>query len=360
MLDIFSELEPLHYSHFELSYFKFIKDSYNAELNKVVKYYHERIDSVPQNHILVRCLNLIDAPLEYPIENFYNAVSARSEYVARALNLTTETNYGKIHKGIFFGNNSSEIIIATDEYFSLDRAERDWKYLSPVRVLLHPKTDMQLIPPYGIDSSANYGLSVIAINIPILNIQYRAYINSLRSTSIDGDFLGTQYFIHRYVIPNMLYSMIDLTVFNRYRILFEKKEMGRMFERNPFPIHPYENKLDSILNKYLEIAPNRTFFYEQYLLTFPSIHSSSIYRSLLLPNLTKTRQVYWALMLSRLEIMETIIMSLGVKSLVANKMHLVHLKRKLIRLNIEKIYQQILPNDLYKDTQERISRILSL
>jgi hypothetical protein len=361
MYSLFQSLGSRAYGHIQFPYFDYLARSYQAEIAKVKAYYRTRPRRVGNTHLLVRLLNSLTVPSYYETESYVSATTARAPYLARALKLTTEISQGELFSGEFYGAGSTEIILSTDEYFDPFEAEKDWTDLTPVQPLLHPRGDLSLVPPYGEATSEGSGLSVIAINLPMLALQYRSYLKTLKLQNPDDpDYLNPAYFVHRYVLPNMLPRHVDLTLFNRYARLYSNQPVGKALIDLPFAIHDYGDRIDTIFRQYLLIAPTKKLFYEQFLDTLPGISVPTLHSALLMPEVAPTRQIHWALMLARLSVMETLILSLGVNSLVQNRSEINALQRTLRQLKRENIYSSQLPEPYRTQTYAQIDRLLSL
>lgn len=145
--------------------------------------------------------------------------------------MTSDINYGQVFKGVFYGPSCDELILYDEEYFNPFYAEKEWMRINAVKVLLHPKSDLALLLPNGRDSSTGGGLAVISVNVPLLAIQYRGFLKSqmLKIKAEDDAKLGIQHFIHMFVLPNMLYNQIDITIMNRLMNLFYNAPMSEFY-----------------------------------------------------------------------------------------------------------------------------------
>lgn len=356
MYDIFTTKRPLQYGSGSLPYFEDIKRHLRTELQKVLAYYRSAPSKVPNDHLLVKLLSMITVPTYYEPDQYVTAVMARSDYLGRTLGMTSDIHQGTFFEGVFYGAGSQELVLSISRYFDALEIQKKWTSVSSVEVHLHPFTDLEMLPPYGSHGTNELGLSVISVDIPLMAFQYKCYLDDGYRRQDDPSFLNPGYFVHRYILPNMLYRHIDIALFNRYEAYYRRTPIPKITERHPFVILDYSRKIDQILQEYLRIAPTKTMRYDEFLMVFPSIVYSTFLETLRMPEIAPTHQVQWALFLSRLRVIETSIFSLGIKSITTNRDLINVLQRSLKRLNNDKSFDH-LPGNLQEETLRRIDRI---
>lgn len=359
MLEIFNTPDPFSYAQEHFPEFDYIKRIYLRELANVENYYHNRVYSVKSNHFLSNILYHMDVPMSYSAEQYANVATTRAPYVANALKITSEINYGRYVQGVFYGRGCTEILIHDTEYFSPSQVEKDWKSVCAVNVLLHPKSDLKLLLPNGRDTSDETGLVVVSINVALLAFQYRCFCQdqALKPTAGQSQ-LGIPQFIHMFVLPNMLYSHLDMVIINRMMNLFYKVPMGKPYLKHPFPVADLSKRLDHFLLNTMQHLQNQEMSYEQMLKNIPAFDFPSMDEALAIPDLAPTRQVKWALLLSRLSIMDFMMDLGGVKNQRFNQYHLNRLNRYLIRFDMDNSLISLLPSDVYFNTRSLIDSLI--
>lgn len=270
---------------------------YVADLEKVVNYYRLGSFAAKNTHILVRLLMTMDVPMQYDPDQFYQTASNRSLQVATALGMTTAINPGRFHSGNFY-HGCPELVIAYNGTDKGSELVKNWKDLQPVRVLEHPVSNMKFMLPNGVNHNTERGLSVIAVDIPMLMIQLREFTLGQVQRLEDGvgSFLGTTHFVYKYVFPNMLKSQTDLAIFNRLYNLYLGRPHGDSIRRHPFYLGNYDQSLDNVLEKVLDRLTSISLPYPDVLEQLPRLFSD---RFLAMPDIAETRQVWWALWLTR-------------------------------------------------------------
>jgi hypothetical protein len=258
--------------------------------------------------------------------------------------MTSDVNFGKIHDGIFYGEKVKEIILYVENYFSPFTVSKNWKDLRPVTVLDHPISDLNLLLPNGKVNSTAEGLAVIAVDIPLLLTQYRFFLMEQQYNT--ESVLGANHFVYKYVLPNMLHSHIDLVILNRLMNLFYGAPMSTNLFKYQFPIVDYSQAVDRELKRTLGRLKNSRTQYFGYIQNMLSISNPSMTDSLNMPDLAKTRQVWWAMFLTRLKVMKFLIDVGGDSGVRTNGYYIGKIKLDIKRLTNAKSVVSKVPSEL--------------
>ncbi len=359
MYNLFTENSDLNFSLTYFPEFDVVRRTYIRELSNVVDFYRTRVYAVKSNHFLANLINHLSVPLQYAVDRYADVAAVRAPYLAKAMNMTSDINTGQLFPGVFYGPGVKEIILYDDSYFNPFYAEREWERIAAVKVLLHPKSDMGLLLPNGRSMSDGDGLAVISVNIPLLAVQYRSFMAWQRTkTTVEGELLGISHFIHMYVLPNMLYSQVDISLFNRFMNICIGAPMGKPKLKHSFSVLDYTKQLDHVLDHVADKIRSTSERFEQILKQVPGIISVNSYDALAMPDITQTQQAFWALILSRLEIMSFLIDLAGEDTLRQNRIEITDLKRTLMRFRNSHIYEKVLKGELLLDVNNLISHIL--
>lgn len=344
----------LHFSDFD-----YIKQNLALEVNDVSRYYHNRVYAIKNTHLLVRILQAIDIPMDYDISQYANVASIRAPFIARTFGLTSDVSVGKIFDGVFYGEGSSEIILSEEDYFSPFYAEKNWRSICAVKSLLHCKSDLGLLLPNGRFTSTGMGISGISINIPLLAVQYRSFILSQRiKYNNEGGHLGPNHFVHMYVLPNMLYSHVDLVILNRLMNLFYGVPQGDALLKHPMAIVDYSKKIDRVLERCIYSLGKRSMSLDTLLKNIPAVFSKNQEEALLMPEMQMTVQSMLPVLMLRLPIIRFLLDFSGKRSLSLNRMHLTTIRTKLERLQRQNVIGT-LPIELQHEVNNHIEYILS-
>lgn len=267
------------------------------DIERITEHYRRNSFAARGDHLLIRLMDTMNVPMHYDDDRFYSVASARTYNVANVLGLTSSINPGEWRSGVFY-HGCQELILV---YNGMDRPGellKVWEDLEPVRVLEHPVTNMHYMLPNGVKHNTETGLAVISIDVPMLLLQYRAFLNhqrTLRDQGLEAT-LDSRHFLYRYVFPNMLKSQTDLVLFNRMMNLHYGAPMGDSTRRHRFHLSDYTGLLDRAYDPVLDRIEQTKMSYPDVLAQIPSIYRD---HPLQMPDIAETRQVWWALFLTR-------------------------------------------------------------
>lgn len=271
-------------------------------IEKAVEYYQSRTFVVASDHLLVRLLKSLGVSYEHNLERFTAIVDAKSLAFSRLFGLSSSVSYGKLHSNVFYGPDETEIIVATNDYFNPYDTHNNWKSVRAVNVISHSKSDLDLILPNGKNYLDSEGISVIAVNIAELAVQYRAFVLEQYAKVQRGENASpTSYFVHTYVIPNMLYSHLDYALFNRFNNLLIGSPNTPYKSNHPFFTLDYTKYIDkfySTLVRYLRMSERS---YTAILDLIPTVTKDNLRQVMELPDWTPTRQISWVELISRID-----------------------------------------------------------
>lgn len=343
--------------------FEMIRRNFQKEINKIIDYYHTRVFATQGNHLLVRLLMQAAVPASYSLDQFMSVVYARSPYIAKHFRFTSEIEYGIFHEGVFYGPGNKELIFSNEDYFDPYEATLNWKDQKPIKVLDHQISDLSLLLPNGKTNSTGQGFCAISINLPLLLCMYRAFLldqdNRRRSSDGASMLLGTTHFVHMYVLPSMLYSHVDVALMNRMSNLFHELEMSKPIRKYVFHVIDQSDKVDKILLEVIRRLDGKRSNYAAYLENIPSVYHTSMLESLKMPDFSKTRQVYWALIVSRLAVMNFLLQLGGENGVASNGVFINELKKICKYLTNENILGAMLPPAQYIDVTQFIDSVLA-
>lgn len=216
--------------------------------------------------------------------------------------MTSPIYSGQIFDGIFYGPGTNEIIIVDDEYISPYEIQKNWKNIQSVKVLDHPRSDLRLLLPNGKQSSTDTGLATISINISALATQYREFMKEQAAEMREGEnSLLTATFVHRYVLPNMLYTHQDVALFNRINNMVLGKPMGEATFKHPFVLLDYTRFADQVYWQLKDLLVKNEYDFKTILKSIPLVNVPDASELMRLPELAPTRQLAWAEFVARLK-----------------------------------------------------------
>lgn len=301
MQNFFNTVPTVNYGTLHSPTWKYALAGLMRNLKLAHDYYHNKQFSVRSQHILVRFLHSLAINPEMHIERYYSIADSQSLGMAARFKMTSAISVGGIFNGPFYGKNSKEIILATNDGFDPYHIHRNWKTTSAVKPLLHPISDLSMMIPNGVSHVGVSGVAVIHINVPMLAVQYRAfcleqYANSLKNVSTEA----TSHFVHRYVLPNMLAAQTDMALFNRFLNLLNGAPMTQSATKHPYAPLSYEKYVDKFFIELIDFFEKSDRTFENILVQIPSL-TGTMRSTLMLPDYAPTRQVTWAEAISRID-----------------------------------------------------------
>jgi len=358
MYSLFTKLIEGHGSIIKPPGYELIKRTYQSNLKHITDYYKDRVFYTNNTHLLVRLLNTLNIPLDYSTDQYISAATIRADYVGKFFKLTSDITFGKIHDGIFYGPKIQEIIISDNDYFNIFDLP-DWRDIQAVKVLKHPISDLACIVPNGKENSTAEGLAVISINIVLLLYQYRCYLLNQYNTK-DEITKGANHFVSSFVLPNMLYSHLELAIFNRIVNKTLNIDNSKNVKKYVFYQTDYSSKIDKELEYVYDKIFDSSMSYSNVLKNIPSIFYTDMQESLIMPGIVRTEQVWWSLFIARLDIIYFLIIVGGEKGIVYNRSLINKLKIDIKRLKQHNKIQYMLPVELYNKLDEKIMYLLNI
>jgi hypothetical protein len=328
----------------------------SEDVQRVIDYHQQGAFFSKTDHLLVKLITSMNVPLSYDLGQYYEVATARALAVANSLKLTSSISAGAWHEGVFY-HGSQEIILATLNSSSPFALIKQWKRLSPVRVLDCPVSNLSYMLPDGKRHNTEEGFVTVSIDIPALMVMYRGFLMNQLAEQREGSEqnIGIRDFVGKYVIPNMLYSQTDLAVFNRLVNFHTGAPMGDSMRKHPFRVSDYSGLLDKGLGEVLARIQDVKMPYMDMLRQVPSIFSSY---ALEMPDVSETRQVWWALFLTRLKAVDFLYHVAGETGRHYNGSLMNELKVDLRAFNSENVYKSALLPDQFHDVQYQLKQML--
>lgn len=328
-------------------------------LEKVVEYNRAFPRAVESNHFLVRLLTSLNVPLSMDVNIYRDRVEEVAEGLGMAMNLTSSLYRGRVfYPGVFYGKGSSEIIIAHAEEFDIRNIEDEWEDYRPVTFLTHPKTDLGMDVPLGFQNNAEEGMSVILVNIPMLACQYRMW--RLREWRLNNEAQRTKMqFVTSYPLTNALYSQLDIAILNRFQAVYRGQPRGMSMLRKPYTMTRWEQELDFGLDQYAEDLTKREFTFDHVLSYIKGVSAWTMRDAIRIPRMVPTRQVTWALAISRAKLTEFLLDWTIENKVSRNKAYCNTIQLETSRLLNDSALKSSLPAWAYKPWDDLFRSIIA-
>lgn len=280
--------------------FSYLRDGLKRELRKFELYYRRNAMVVRSSHLIVQMLQSLHVSTHYDPDTYVNLASDQVVPLAKAFKLTTPSTNGKLHSGVFYGPDVKEVILLTNTPLPLDLSYDRWFSLSAIKVIDHPFDSLGLWVPDGLKEIEGEGYATIEINLPTLALQYIRWKEVRGLDLIQESIPSLMQFVHRFVLPNMMKSHLDIAIVNRAISHFDDEIPSGEYPNHPFHVTKFDRQFDRVMDSLVTKIEKRNLSFPQLLRAIPTVSSPDAFATLKLPKVAKTRQVDWALNLSRL------------------------------------------------------------
>lgn len=337
----------------------FVIRGLRLELDKILTYYEKNPQAVSSDHVLVKVIQSLSVPFGNDVNIYRDRVSDQAGELAMHFKFTSVLNRGQLFNGIFYGNGTLEAIVATATDFDAEEASKNWRTITPVRVLRHSRTSLYMDPirPTVIDGEK--GMAVISVDIPMLAVQYRAWRTDPTSYKRDESPRSIMQFLCTYVLPRMIGSHMDLAIFNRLAS-WRKATVPSMSNPSfPFFIPNWYSRLDEQLLKLNDALDRQRGDFLQVLTNIPAVSVESLLEAIQLPKILATRYVQWAFTITRLPIIEFLLLQADQTSVTRNGTSLNAIRRELREMRNDRALQYALPQQDFDRMERQINSLIT-
>lgn len=193
----------------------YISERFDEALTRAAYNYRRTPYFVEADHILIQILQQIGLSYEKNDKIFYAEVDNRTSRIARAVGFTDiNAKVGASAKNSFFDSSISELVVSVSNgYTDFVSIDGIWKEFAPVKILYHPFNDLTLNIRDGSKTSGVKGYAVIAVDIPLLALQYYKWRKWCERNLEIMPPIGQ--FVFQYPLVNMMKSDLNMSYFNQ-------------------------------------------------------------------------------------------------------------------------------------------------
>lgn len=334
----------------------YIRAGLTMNMDHANKYYRSGAYAVASDHELIKLIYGLATSVEMDLFEFYKRVDAKALTVAQQLGYTTTMSKGRIFNNVFFGGKSKEVIIVTDESFDPEVVSKNWMDARPIKVLRH---GFDKIDCFGLNGKLeSNGISVFAINLPMLAVQYRAY-RKWQETYVTKETgrNSIYHFCYSYPINNMIYEAMDHAVFNRMIRLRQGIITSDNEEKHPFHVTNFTLRCDRILLKLNNSLDDTERDMATISKMLPLVAKQDVLELLGLPDIFESRQVNWAIYLARIDMLLFLLSFKGVFK--QNGSEINEIKYTLRQYLGDGTIQSAVPKELFLKQKAVIEQLLN-
>jgi hypothetical protein len=336
----------------------YVKQGLRANVAQIVSYYRGNPQAVKSDHLLVKIIQSMDIPFSVGYDRYYALADASALDLSMVLKLTSSLYKGQVWDGVFYGPGSQEIIIAHVGDFNYENIQKEWMNVQAVRVLRHPKSDLYMNLPDGKQNTTESGPAVIAINIPLLMCQYYWFRqNYFLPDYNEPDAHTDMMFVHMYVLPNMLYSHLDQALFNRIDKMNKREDFGQPLKKHPFVQLNYDHRVDHSYAVVLNNLKRQEKNFVGILQNVPAVIRENMESVMHVPDMAPTRQVIWALAISRFPALDFVLSQAHRTPQTKNQSDVDRVNRTFLLWKNMRVFEGVMPPDMQADVIREMQTI---
>ena len=332
----------------DLPLFTYLNKQTSLEIDKVTDYYNTNIYNANVGIRLMKILTEFKQYIHLAPPTLFNYIRNNTSRICMAYNIVSPTNNGSIAvMGELYNRNIAELFVSVEYPVDVNKSIAAFDHLKPLRVLSHDFSDFSYGLIDGRYQCQEKGLAIFSIDLALLAIQYQHWFNNHRHVKSRDYYLPTTHFIAKYLWTGVLPSHMDNVLFNR--LINRIKNKPNQISRNSqsFYLTDFSTRYDEGLRQLVDRWKAVPSDWLTRLNSIPSIKYGSYWQSIAIPDVAPTRQIKWALVLSKLKVLEFLLLTdqftnnTGMNSTDRN-----YLEREIRLLNNDKSLEMFLPESL--------------
>lgn len=274
--------------------FNYLKGLLKQNLDKAIQFHRQNMQAVASDHLLVQLIQSNSVPLYPDHHRFRREITQTALNLGMAFKLTSPLKRGSVFGlGPILGRGSSEIIIADIEDVNVMELDDNWMDLEPVRFIRHNSTNV-LHPTLDGRPSGHHGLSVIVVNIPMLLLQYKCWVEAQAAFDVDNDFSIMQ-FVHQVPLANAMRSYLDVSLFNRCLHMLLDLPINKDRNTNSFHLNDVQDLVQDVYGQVVSLSKERQVDFPNILEGIPLVSAVNMREFVDFGLAINNRQVNWAM-----------------------------------------------------------------
>lgn len=307
----------LSYPIKKYSKWDWIKRRYLFDFYKTKDYYRNRIRAVDNKSMISRLVDVLKESLGLPVYSYLKSVDANARLTSKQFNITSNINYGELHKSEVYGDNSYEAFLYTDTEIDIDYIEHNWRDIASLKIIYNSNTDLDFLVPFNQNKNFKKAtLTVFEIDVVKMLLQYYYWA---KEQTLLGNSVNTNVFIATVIYPNVLDSYMDMAIFNRFLAIANDIAIDEFITKQPYTTIDYSAGVDRILSGVVKDVKNQSIPLAQLLDSVPMLVKNNANELLYIDNKYYTVQSKWVLYISRLKYVLLLITLMGKKGRSRNR-----------------------------------------
>lgn len=296
------------------------KNKVKQNVTRMQEYYASNVRSVPSDYPLVQALKHAGV-YTYDAVDLQNNAIVRSPYISKNFGFTTEFNPGSFikHKVYPFTDN---MIYTSTNYVRPYAAVSNWRNLRPLKVLWVDQDHVDMSVPNA-KQEIQTGLGAVHLDIPLMALMYKGF---KEDPSFSQLVLGEDQFVATFVLPSILESQVDLTMISALIAVHEGDYRYMSRVNSNYYLPSYSGEYERIARFVLERISDTRMQYKDMLQNIPCVYRQNALEALTLPDFISTTQVDWAMLTTRLRVINFLLDVGGASGRRANQGFITKLK----------------------------------
>ena len=293
-----------------LPMFDYLVNQTKHEVSKVTDYYNDNLINAKTTDRLVKLLVQLQTYMDLTPETLVSVVRSNTVRLCNAFNFVSPLNNGKIsNQGEMYNRNNPELFISVEYPFGVKNCVENYTGLKPIRVVSHDFTDFSYGVPNGNYLSSESGVCIFTIDIALLALQYQQWYKKERYVESRKLYLPTTHFVAKYVWPAILYTHMDNIIFNRLLNRIKGIPNAKSRQVQSYLLVDYGDRFDTLFDQLIDRFKKQPTDWQQRLNSIPSLEYGTYFRSVTYPDVAPTRQIRWAMVLSKLKMIEFLLLT---------------------------------------------------
>ena len=317
------------------------------------------VTSVPADHWLVSVIFTLGQKLGYDlertVEDIYRRVDFLSNEIAMTFGFTTMSNTGRLH----IGDSGSTTIYLIGKSPMRKGVTRNTPYIDmvPIRYISHDSTNVTIGSPAEAEDLVGLGIDVIELDLGLLMLQFTLWTKE-QLESGETDLRSVLQFVAMHVLPKLKRSQYAIAMMNRITAIAEGMPVSDTFYRLSKSFPDRTRDCQAILSALSEIYLDRDLTFEYLIGSLPVPMMGTLGIASSCPDYLPTRQVTWALVLARYNLVRYLFALGRVDPTRAKRYPVNDIRRIINRLMNDGGLRQVIGISQRKDIEARLEDLI--
>jgi len=333
-----------HYQAFEA-----VRRRWDENISRLKGHWFASGEAVDSAHVLSRLVGSFSIPLYDDVRKYFNAITDFVPNLCLGAGIVAPTNQKPTQDepGWFYGLKGKEWLVSVDFEIDPEKALKDWRNIEALKVIRHTLTDLDMALPDGKQRNVPDGYVVIAIDVPLLAVQYYGWIKSQLSVDA-GNRERVQQFIGQYVLPNLLVSQTTVAWFNRILNTWNSAPVAKEAKQTPIAIATNYTSVDRVVGQIVDSIKLNRLTYTELMGLIPTATSKSLLYFLQLPYTVIHRQNQWVIEVAYIPYASLALSASASFDNVQNQQERNHVWRLIQRIKNDRLFDAA-PNPVKSD-----------